>query len=193
MSIITIEAKLQDCYQTAELWSVLNPVLLAGQVGRESDTGRSKTGDGSTPWCNLGYNKASSLAIPRKIGLSGVSSVPQDFDGSKDINIPIIGAPVFVMGTQTAATGAWTGVAGTLDTLRDGQVIFYWLPVAGSGSATLNLTLANGAQTGDIECYYSGTTRLTTHYAAGNVVVLMYRQDGVISGKTYTGWWAHGQ
>lgn len=99
----------------------------------------------------------------------------------------------FVMGTQTAATGSWTGTAHTLTSLNDGQVICYWLPFAGSGSATLNLTLANGTQTGAINCYYQGTSRLTTHYPAGSMIMLIYRSNVRIGANSYTGWWGHGQ
>lgn len=97
-----------------------------------------------------------------------------------------------IIGTQTASTGTWTGKANLLPPLKDGQQITYWLPYAGSGNATLNLTLADGSTTGAVNCYYSGTTRLTTHYAAGNAIHLTYRKDAVIAGSTtkYTGWWA---
>lgn len=94
-----------------------------------------------------------------------------------------------IVGTQTASTGAWTGVA-SFSALKDGQQIAYWLPYAGSGNATLNLTLSDGTTTGAIACYYSGTTRLTTHYAAGNVIHLTYRVNASVSGTLYTGWWA---
>lgn len=97
-----------------------------------------------------------------------------------------------IIGTQTASTGAWTGKANLLPPLKDGQQITYWLPYAGSGNATLNLTLADGSSTGAVNCYYSGTTRLTTHYAAGNAIHMTYRKDAVIAGSStkYTGWWA---
>lgn len=94
-----------------------------------------------------------------------------------------------IVGTQTAATGAWTGVA-SFASLVDGQQIAYWLPFAGSGNATLNLTLSGGGTTGAKNCYYSGTSRLTTHYAAGNVIHLTYRENAKIGSSTYTGWWA---
>ena len=57
-----------------------------------------------------------------------------------------------IVGTQTASTGAWTGVA-SFSSLQDGQQIVYWLPYAGSGNATLNLTLANGSTTGAKKVY----------------------------------------
>ena len=94
-----------------------------------------------------------------------------------------------IVGTQTAATGAWTGVA-SFASLHDGQQIVYWLPYAGSGSATLNLTLSNGSTTGAKNCSYSGSTRITTHYAAGNAIHLTYRVNANVNGSTYTGWWA---
>jgi len=94
-----------------------------------------------------------------------------------------------VVGTQTAATGSWTGVA-SFSSLKDGQQIVYWLPYAGSGSASLNLTLSNGTKTGSIPCYYSGSTRISTHYPAGNAIHLTYRVNANVSGTNYTGWWA---
>lgn len=98
----------------------------------------------------------------------------------------------FIVGTQTAATGTWTGNAPTISALFDGLTIRYWLPYAGSGNATLNLTLADGTKTGNIYCYYGGTSRLSTHYGAGNIITLTYRKDVPIAGSTdtYTGWWA---
>ena len=40
---------------TARQWLSFNPVLEYNQVGRESDTGKTKTGDGTTPWSALPY------------------------------------------------------------------------------------------------------------------------------------------
>lgn len=98
----------------------------------------------------------------------------------------------FIAGTQTAATGSWTGNASSILSLFDGLTIRYWLPYAVSGNATLNLTLADGTTTGAIPCYYGGTTRLTTHYGAGNIITLTYRENVTIAGSEtiYTGWWA---
>ena len=111
---------------------------------------------------------------------------PEDVDSK----IEAMGSDVIV-GTQTVVTGAWTGRA-SFSSLKDGQQITYWLPYNGSGNATLNLTLADGTTTGALPCYYSGTSRLTTHYAAGNAIHLTYRYNTSVSGSStkYTGWWA---
>lgn len=79
----------------------------------------------------------------------------------------------FIKGTQTAATGAFTGVT-TDAALYDGKTIRYYLPYAGSGNATLNLTLSGGGTTGAKVIYWSGTSQLTTHYGAGSVMTLTY-------------------
>ena len=50
------------------------------------------------------------------------------------------------VGTQTAVTGNWTGVS-VDGALYAGKTIAYKLPYAGSGNASLKLTLANGSET----------------------------------------------
>ena len=86
----------------------------------------------------------------------------------------------YVKGTQTAATGAWTGNI-PVPALYDGLTICYYLPYAGSGNATLNLTLSTGATTGAKNCYYQGNTRLTTHYGVASSITMTYHPAGSIS------------
>lgn len=81
----------------------------------------------------------------------------------------------FINGTQTAATGSFTGVSRD-SSLYDGKHIIYRLPYAGSGNATLNLTLADGTTTGAKNVWRAPGTRLTTHYAAGNFLGMTYFQ-----------------
>ena len=84
-----------------------------------------------------------------------------------------------VIGTQTAATGSWTGNI-PVPALYDGLTILYYLPYNGSGSATLNLTLSDGTTTGAVNCYYRKTERLTTHFPSGSNIVLTYYSAGSI-------------
>lgn len=51
----TVYARVQNGYDTAANWSTNNPVLLAGEMGVESDTLKYKFGDGSTNWNDLDY------------------------------------------------------------------------------------------------------------------------------------------
>lgn len=85
----------------------------------------------------------------------------------------------YVKGTQTAATGAWTGNI-DVPALYTGLTIMYYLPYNGSGNATLNLTLSDGTTTGAKNCYVT-TGRLTTHYGAGRNIIMTYYKAGDIS------------
>ena len=78
----------------------------------------------------------------------------------------------YIVGTQTAATGTWTGVS--MDgALYAGKTIAYKLPFAGSGNASLILTLADGSTTAAIPIYLN-TTRVTTHFGANAVINMTY-------------------
>lgn len=80
----------------------------------------------------------------------------------------------YIVGTQTAATNAWTGVT-TDSSLSAGKIIAYYLPYAGTSSAaTLNLTLAGGTTTGAKALRRTASSTVTTHFAAGNVIVMIY-------------------
>lgn len=78
----------------------------------------------------------------------------------------------YIVGTQTAATGSWKGVS-TDVALYAGKTIAYKLPYAGSGNASLTLTLADGSATAAIPVYLN-TTRVTTHFGAGCVINMTY-------------------
>lgn len=54
----TLNARLRLKYDTAANWATKNPVLLAGEVGIESDTLLGKVGDGTKAWQQLEYLNA---------------------------------------------------------------------------------------------------------------------------------------
>lgn len=84
------------------------------------------------------------------------------------------GTVEYIKGTQATATGSWTGIS-KRTSLQDGDLIAYYLPVAGSGDASLNLTLADGTTTGAKAIYrYAKTTRITTHFSAGSILFMAY-------------------
>jgi len=51
----TINGKLQQRNDTAANWLAVNPILLAGEIGIENDTGKMKIGNGSSEWVALPY------------------------------------------------------------------------------------------------------------------------------------------
>ena len=51
--------KIQNRRDTAARWTQYNPILLEGELGLETDTGKMKLGDGINTWSALPYMKVS--------------------------------------------------------------------------------------------------------------------------------------
>lgn len=58
-----VNARVQNAYDTAENWNTNNPVLKAGELGIESDTGLHKVGDGTSTWKQLHYAGTDTAAV----------------------------------------------------------------------------------------------------------------------------------
>ena len=61
---------------TAAAWTAANPVLLAGEVGLESDTRKLKLGDGTTAWSSLLYVQGYDNPTFTTLGCTGVATLP---------------------------------------------------------------------------------------------------------------------
>lgn len=55
MPVATTGIRLAIRRDTASQWSLINPVLLDGEIGYEKDTGKMKIGDGVRAWNALPY------------------------------------------------------------------------------------------------------------------------------------------
>jgi len=54
--------RFQQKRDTAANWTTNDTVLLAAEIGYETDTGKLKIGDGTTAWTSLAYAVAGSVA-----------------------------------------------------------------------------------------------------------------------------------
>lgn len=77
----------------------------------------------------------------------------------------------FVEGNTTGTAGTWTGTNDNITSLYDGLVVNYKIGIAGASTTKLNI---NGL--GAKICYLRGTSKLTTHYAVGTMVLLAYNK-----------------
>ena len=85
---------------TAANWTAVNPVLLAGEIGVETDTRRYKIGDGTTAWSSLSYYIEGVLARGQASKItSGTIAI------------------------TSAGTYQSTGLTATLDSATDYQVV----------------------------------------------------------------------
>ena len=152
-------------------WKVNNAT--ATDIFKVSDLGLAKS--------DIGLGNVDNTSDADK-PISTATQTALDSKADKDRGIE------FIRGTWTATSGTWTGVT-TDSELYDGKKIILYLPYAGSGNATLNLTLSDGGTTGAKNCYYSSTSRLTTHYGQHACVGLIYHKSHNINGTNYEGWW----
>lgn len=80
----------------------------------------------------------------------------------------------YIVGPSTDTTaGTWTGSYAGITAYTEGLTIIYVPAVAGASTTTLNINEL-GAKT----CYYTGTSKLTTHYAVGTPILLTYSGGG---------------
>jgi hypothetical protein len=104
---VKVQLKLRQ--DTSSGWSAVNPILLAGELGRESNTGKIKIGDGITAWNSLAYQPFGALITNADISATAEIAVSKLADG----------AARQLLQTDTAGTGVeWTSnvdVPGTLD------------------------------------------------------------------------------
>lgn len=92
------------------------------------------------------------------------------------------GSLYHVLGTQTSNTASWTGKLPEVNELYTGLTIAYFLPRTSASNVTLNLTLGTATSgSGAVNCYFVGSTRLGTQYAAGSTIIMTYYKAGDIS------------
>lgn len=93
-------------------WATANPVLAAGELGYESDTGQIKIGNGSTAWNALSYGAVSESyvndAISNVVGLA-----PETLDTLNELANAIGNDPSFVTSIASDISNAVTAHNGT--------------------------------------------------------------------------------
>lgn len=112
-----IEAIIKLRRGSASAWTTANPTLASGEEGYETDTGRTKRGDGSTPWNSLAYTDTASkifdsTAVGRSIltaanadaiqVILGIDAVDNTPDTDKPVSVATANA---IAASQTTALG----------------------------------------------------------------------------------------
>ena len=79
---------------------------------------------------------------------------------------------------STATAGTWLAKTSQISAYADGQMFIYKTTKAGSSSGTtLNITGSAGTALGAKTIYRSGTTKVTTQYALGTYLLLVYNSS----------------
>src|SRR6185369_6142202 len=153
MSTAPIRGTIQIAHKSAAEWAAQNTVLLAGQLGLETDTLKLKAGDGTSTWLALGYITGT--------GGGGGAQVFTDLSDATTSNLPAINSPL----TAALATKATTTqLAAKQDALVSGTTIktVAGQSVIGSGNVALAKTdvgLSNVDNTSDVNKPVSTATQ----------------------------------
>lgn len=122
---------------TAENWGINSAkVLLKGEIGLETDTGRYKVGDGSTTWQNLTYYKH--ITGAQATDLDTLISMLNNDEFGKVDDVTVNGTSVLNQSTKIAVI-----TIGGVDFASTSQIV----PVSRE-TFTGNITLHNIAKTG---------------------------------------------
>ena len=100
--------------------------------------------------------------VKLKSGSSVVTYNIKDAEARKRADVFYVEGP----STDTTA-GTWTGSIDGVSEYYNGLTVLYVPKVAGASTTTLNI---NGI--GALTCYYTGTSKLTTHYPVGTPILL---------------------
>jgi hypothetical protein len=84
-----INARIRHRVSTALEWTAVNPVLLRGEIGIESDTRFAKIGDGSTAWKALNYLTAPASATDSNLVASCYDEATETWEDIGVTNITI--------------------------------------------------------------------------------------------------------
>ena len=104
MSEQTVNTKIKNRVDTYANWSTANPVLLAGEMGVESDTHKIKIGDGVTLWNNLSYIGGSGSSSSSPVTINATLASGSTTTTISDSNITA--NSLVIMGVPTTATKA---------------------------------------------------------------------------------------
>lgn len=156
--------KIQLRRGTAAEWTSANPTLLSGEQGLETDTGKTKIGDGVTAWNSLGYAFVQNALVnakgdlitataddtPARLGV-GANDTVLTADSSTATGLKWAAAPVSLP-TQTSNGGkilttdgtdaSWTNLLSTLIQLGPME---RFNVVASAATGTVNVDIKTAA------------------------------------------------
>jgi hypothetical protein len=115
----TVPVRLQLRADTAANWTSVNPILLANELGRETDTGKIKIGNGTSTWTSLAYQAWATLPVAVNAGGTGQTSYTNG-----QLLIGNTTGNTLTKATLTAGSGvAITNGTGSITVAVDGTVV----------------------------------------------------------------------
>lgn len=111
---------------SAARWTTVNPVLLSGQPGFETDTGKQKIGNGITAWNDLPYTgEGAASAVESVNGKTGVVVLDKsdiglsNVDNTSDVNKPISSATQSALDNKQPLATVLTNTTASFTTAQE--------------------------------------------------------------------------
>lgn len=147
---------------TASAWTSADPVLAQGELGLETDTGRTKRGDGSTAWSSLDYEQDAANLINTPSGNLAATTVQGALNELQtDVDSRLLSADVLDeddLSTDSASkppsqqsvkayatpkavvpvSGRWYAPIGAVTTTTFNDSVLYFAPVRIDDPATID-------------------------------------------------------
>lgn len=171
-----LNVKVKQRYDTASNWTTNNPVLLAGELGIESDTKKMKVGDGTTSWNSLAYMIATP-ELPNNIAYTDKSNEftePQKFssrDGYIELGsmasindsgiIKVVSAITVTEDSENIYNLLFPKKSGTIALLEDAQGASLISEDAKLMDLDDGLYTIQPKSTSPVKLYYNGSTTNT--------------------------------
>lgn len=158
--------RLQLRRDTATNWTNEDPVLLAGELAVETDTGKFKVGDGTTIWTSLGYSSGVSGADGATILTGSADPTTEGEDGDLFLNTTSYDLFKKVSGSWGTAIANLKGADGATGASGQG--------VASGGTAGQLLSKVDGT---DYNTAWTNQTKSIAFFVGGDLEV----KTGLIS------------
>ncbi len=176
---ITLNALQKQRRDTASNWTSNNTVLLAGEFGYETDTGKLKIGDGSTAWQSLDYlpipdtNRllAGNLTVGGNFTVNGTSTTIDTTTltvEDKNIEIGKVSSP-----SDTTADGGGITLKGATDKTIN------WVDSTDSWTFSEHLDLASGKVLKSAGTQFLSSTQFTGNSATATALATARTIGGV--------------
>jgi hypothetical protein len=202
MAVVT---QIQVRRGTAAQWTSANPTLAAGEWGLETDTLKTKIGNGSTAWTSLAYQGAGTVtSITAGTGLSGgtitssgtiaIDSTVATLTGTQTLTNKTLTDPKINLAFD-AETASYTAVLannGQVVTMDNASANTFSIPTNASVAFPIGTqinVLQIGAGQTTIQAVTSGTTTIQSTGAAPAAPKLRVRYSAATCLKAGTDLW----
>ena len=122
---MAVQTQIQMRRGTAATWTSTNPILAAGEFGVETDTGKSKIGNGSSTWAVLSYagGGQNTITTYNYTATAGQTTFSGADNNSNTLSYTAGAVQVYLNGVLLVPTTDYTASNGTSVVLSAGAVL----------------------------------------------------------------------